>query len=145
MNLRERLANELKVALRAGDKKRLGVVRMLLSELKVAQASGKQFDELAVVKGYGKKLRKSAEQYRELNLPQKAQELLDELAVVEQFLPKQMERAEIERLVTELVETSDYGPGDLGRVMKALMSEHAERLDGRLAQQIARQKLADRA
>ncbi len=90
MSLPERMSEDLKAALRAGQRRRAGVLRMLLSELKVAETSGKQVDELAVVNSYARKLRKAAERYEQLNLPDKAGESLVELAIVEEFLPLQM-------------------------------------------------------
>jgi len=144
MSLQERIADGLKDALRSGDKTRLGVLRMLLSELKVARASGKEVDEVAVVKAYAGILRKSAEQYRRLNLPDQEGALLAELAVAEQFLPRQMGRDEIEALVVELIEQNGYGSRDLGRLMKTVMSTHGDRVEGRLVQQIARERLSDR-
>ena len=141
--MQERIADGLKDALRSGDKTRLGVLRMVLSELEVARASGKEVDEVAVVKAYAGKLRKSAEQYRRLNLPDQAGALLAELDVVEQFLPRQMGRDEVEALVVELIEKNDYGPRDLGRLMKTVMSMHGDLVEGRLVQQIARERLSD--
>ena len=61
MSLQESIADALKAALRSGEKKRLGILRMMLTELQVARASGGPFDELAVIKAYAKKLRKAAE------------------------------------------------------------------------------------
>ena len=144
MGLRDRITESMKAALRAGDKKRLSVLRMVLSELKVADASGKEVDELAVVKAYAKKLRKTADEYSALNLTERAREALGEAVVVEEFLPKQMDTPEIEKLIGELIEKDNLGPDDVGRLMKAFMSEHGASADGRLVQQIARQKLAQR-
>jgi hypothetical protein len=144
MGLRDRITESMKAALRAGDKKRLSVLRMVLSELKVADASGKEVDELAVVKAYAKKLRKTADEYSALNLTERAREALGEAVVVEEFLPKQMDTPEIEKLIGELIEKDNLGPDDVGRLMKTFMSEHGASADGRLVQQIARQKLAQR-
>ena len=145
MSLREQLSEEMKQALRSGDKKRLSVLRMMLSELKVAQASGKEFDEVTVVRAYGKKLRKAADEYKGLNLADKAAEIEAELAVVEQFMPAQMDASEVEKLVAQVIEEKTYGPRDIGRVMKAVMGTHGDQVDGRLVQEIARRKLAEQS
>ena len=129
-------------AMRGGDKERLSVLRMLLSELKVAETSGREFDEPAVVKSYAKKLRNAAEQYRGLDLPEEARKAEAELAIVEEFMPRQMAPSEVEKLVRQIVEENDYGPRDLGRVMKAVMGAHGDEVDGRLVQEIARTALA---
>jgi hypothetical protein len=116
---------------------------MVLSELKVNAAAREQRDESTVVKSYAKKLRNSAEEYRELGRPDKAEELDAQREVVREFLPRQLGREEIEALVDDLIAEGDYGPGDLGGVMKAIMSEHGDRVDGSLVQQVARRKLSE--
>ena len=144
MSLRDEISEGMRQALRRGDKGRLSVLRMLLSELKVAETSGKEFDEVAVVKSYAKRVRKTAGEYRGLNLPEEAAKAEAELVVVEEFLPRQMEPSEIEKIITQIIEENCCGPRDLGRVMKTLMSTHGDEVDGRLAGEIARQKLAER-
>jgi len=143
MSLQDKLGEQMKAAMRERDKVRLGVLRMVLSELKVAEASGHEFDELSVVKSYAKKLRGAAEEYERLNRADKAQEALAELSIVEEFLPRQMERAEVEKIVGQIIEQNGYGLRDLGKIMKAVMGEHGDRADGRLVQQIAREKLSE--
>jgi hypothetical protein len=144
MSLRDELNAELKKAMKQSNKKRLSVLRMLLSEIKVAERSGKDFDEMSVFQSYAKKLRKSAEEYDELGREEKAAEVRKELAVVEEFLPEQMSAADIKQLVGELIEENDYGPRDIGLVMKTVMSEHGDEVDGSVVQDIAREKLAGR-
>lgn len=142
MSLRDTLTEGVQRAMRGGDKERLSVLRMLLSELQVAEASGREFEESAVVKSYAKKLRNTADQYKELNLPNEARKAEAELAIVEEFMPRQMEPSEVEGIVARIIEENDYGPRDLGRVMKAVMAAHGDRVDGRLVQEIARNRLA---
>jgi len=144
MSLREELSEKMKAAMRSRDAKRLSVLRMVLSELNVADASGQQYDEVSVVKAYAKKLKNTVEEYQRLALPDKVREAQEELRVVEEFLPQQMSQAEIEKLVVELIERENFGPRDIGRLMKAVMGEHGDRADGRLVQQIAKEKLAQR-
>ena len=144
MNIEETIREQAKVALKARQKQRLAVLRMLLSELKVAELSGAEYDELQVVKAYAKKLRKNVAEYENLNLPDRAEESRAELAIVGEFLPQQMGREQIEALVETAVKEHDYGPGDLGRLMKQIISEHGDSVDGRLVHQIAREKLSER-
>ena len=144
MSMEDDITEELKNAMRAGDKKRVAVLRMLLSELKVARASGEEFEEMDVIQSYAKKLRKSAEEYEELEKAEKADEVRGELQIVEEFLPEQMDRGEIEEIVEQIVEENDYGPRDIGRVMKTIMGEYGEKVDGRVVNEVARSKLAER-
>ena len=142
MTIRERLSEEMRRALKAGRKKRLRVLRMLRSELQVAETSGRDFDEIDVIKSYARTLQDSAEEYEELDRPEQAEKARRDLEVVQEFLPTPMSRGELEELIQTLVDEHDYGPRDLGKVMKAVMSEHGDRVDGRLAQEIAREKLS---
>lgn len=143
MSIRDEVNDKLKKAMKAGDKDTVGVLRMLLSELKVAERSGSDYDEMDVIQSYAKKLRKNVQEYEELDREDKAEESRQELAVVEEFLPEQMDREEIEELVEQIVEENDYGPRDLGKVMKQVMGEHGDEVDGNLVQQVAQEKLAD--
>jgi len=142
VSLKDAVREKMKAALKEGDKQRLGVLRMVLSELKVAQASGKQYDEMDVIRSYAKKLRKAAAQYDELNLPDKGEECRAELAIVEEFLPKQMARQEVEALVEELIAERGYGPRDIGKVMREIMTAHKDTVDGHLVQQVVKEKLS---
>lgn len=145
MSIRDELREQIKQALKAGQRDRLRALRLLKAELEVAETSGEEFDEVSVVKSFAKSLRRSAEEYEELERADRARELWDELEVVEQFLPPQMDEQELEQLIGAMVEQNDYGPRDIGKVMKAVMSEHGDTVDGRLAQQIARRKLEENA
>ena len=141
MSTTDEIAQQMKQALKAGEKERLQVLRMLLSELKVAAASGKDYDEAAVLTSYANRLKKNAEEYEKLGLGEKAEEARRELAVAEEFLPSQLEQGEIEQLVDQIIAENDLGPRDLGRAMNILMGEHAGQVDGRTAQEIVRRKL----
>ena len=143
MSIRDEVTERLKKAMKSGDKETVGVLRMLLSELKVAERSGSDYDEMDVIQSYAKKLRKNVEEYEDLDRDDKAEESRRELAVVEEFLPEQMDRGEIEELVESIVAENDYGPRDLGKVMKQVMSDHGDRVDGNVVQEVAREKLAE--
>ncbi len=143
MSIRDEVTDKLKKAMKSGDKDTVSVLRMLLSELKVAERSGSDYDQMDVIQSYAKKLRKNAQEYEDLDREDKAEESRRELAVVEEFLPEQMDRGEIEEMVEQIIEENDYGPRDLGKVMKQIMSEHGDEVDGNLVQEIARDRLAD--
>ncbi|MCK4283976.1 MAG: GatB/YqeY domain-containing protein [Candidatus Brocadiae bacterium] len=143
MSVRDVLADQMKRALKGRQTERLRALRMLRAELQVAETSGKEFKETDVVKSHAKKLRKNVEEYEQLGLTDRAEAIREELAVVEEFLPPQMSRDELGQQIAALIEENDYGPRDIGKVMKALMSEHADVVDGRLAREIAAEKLAE--
>lgn len=144
MSIGAELAEQMKQALRGRRKDRLRALRLLRAELQVAETSGEEFNEVDVVKSFARKLRKSAEEYDRLGLPERAEALRAELHTVEEFLPEQMSRAELAELIANLIRENDYGPRDIGIVMKAVMSRHGDVVDGRVARQLAMEELAGR-
>jgi len=145
MSLQDKISENAKQALRAGDKKRLSALRMMLSELGAVRASGKEFDEVAVLQSHAKKLRNAADEYKRLNVGGKVEELLAEVAVVEEFLPRRMTEQEIEAAVDRAIaENNIAGPKDLGRLMKAVMGQYGGQVDGRAVNAIAQKKLSAR-
>lgn len=144
MSLTETIQEQIKAALRKGDKQRLGVLRMVLSELKVAQVSGGQYDEVAVVHSYAKKLQSAAAQYEGLHVSERAEQCRAELSVVEEFLPTQMTQQQVEALVEGLIAERGYGPRDIGTIMREIMAAHKDVVEGRLVQKIVKDKLSER-
>jgi uncharacterized protein YqeY len=88
MELLLRLQNDMKTALKAGQKDRLGVIRMLLSDVKNIDIMPNEPTAEQVVEAYAKKLRKSVEEYQRVNRPDEVAKLQSEIAVVEEYLPK---------------------------------------------------------
>ena len=144
MNLKERVTEDLKSAMKAQDKLRTSVLRMILADIKIADTSGKpkdQIDYVEVVRGYQKKLKKSREEYERLNLPEKVKELDGEIAIVEEYLPKQLSDEEIRKIVNEVVETNKYTAKEMGMAMKQIMSKHGSMVDGKKVQMYLKEKL----
>src|SRR5574341_1961057 len=126
MNLKERVTEDLKSAMKSQNKLRTSVLRMILADIKIADTSGKpkdQIDYVEVVRGYHKKLKKSREEYERLNLPEKVKELDGEIAIVEEYLPKQLSDDETRKIVNEIVETNKYTAKEMGIAMKQIMSK----------------------
>jgi len=145
VSLRDKLAAEMKKALKGGQKARLSAMRLLKAELEVAGASGKAFSEVDVARSYAKKLHKVAEEYAQLGVADRAQAARADAQVVEEFLPPQMGRPELERLIADLISQNQYGQRDLGKVMKEVMSRHGDVVDGQTVREIATQQLSQRA
>ncbi len=144
MDLKERVAEDLKSAMKAQDKLRTSVLRMILADIKIADTSGKprdQIDYVEVVRGYHKKLKKSREEYERLHLPEKAKELDGEIAIVEKYLPKQLSDDEIKKIVHAVVETNRFTVKEMGTAMKLIMSKHGSAVDGKKVQMYLKEKL----
>ncbi|TVM00334.1 MAG: aspartyl-tRNA amidotransferase [Candidatus Brocadia sp. WS118] len=137
MNLKERITEDLKSAMKRQDKLRTSVLRMILADIKIADTSGKpkdQIDYVDVARGYCKKLKKSREEYEKLHLPEKVKELDGEISIVEEYLPKQLSDDEIKKIVNEVIETNKYTAKEMGVAMKLIMNKHGGEVDGKKVQ-----------
>ena len=143
MSLKEQLARDLKDALRAQDRTRLGAVRMLQAALTEKEKSGAgpltDDDALAIVQKQAKQRRDAAEQFAAAGRDDLAQKELDELAVVTGYLPAQRSDEDIHRVVHEIVQrTGATTMKDVGRVMGEAMSALKGQADGRRVQAVVR-------
>ena len=98
MDLQARLTEDMKTALKAGQKERLSVIRMLLSDVKNIDLAPKKLTEEETVAAYAKKLRKSIEEYEKIGRAAEVAQLKSELAIVDSYLPKKASAEETEKL-----------------------------------------------
>ena len=134
--MKERITKELKDAMRSRDKRRVSVLRMLLADIINVEKSGKDFKPIDVVRGYAKKLKKTIEEYERLQIQAEIDSCNEELKIVEEFLPKQMSDEELEKVVTELIESEK--PGDIGSTMKIVMGKYKDVADGKKVQTLVK-------
>ncbi len=148
MGLRESFADQLKVAMKAGEAARVSTLRMILAKLKdtdIAARPGGPVDEpaiIAMLRGMAKSRRESVALYRQGNRPDLADKEEAEIAVIEGFLPARMDEAALRRAVAEAI--AETGAGcvkDMGRVMAALRARHAATLDMAAAGPVVRAAL----
>jgi uncharacterized protein len=144
--LAERLDSDLKQAMRAGEKVRLGTIRRARAALKNAEIEnrGALGDDatVRVLRGLVKQHRESIEQFRAGGRDDLVALESEEMAVLEGYLPAQMDEAAITAVVTEVIAAEGAsGPGDLGRVMKAAMARMGGQADGKEVRTIAQRLL----
>src|SRR3954462_6047423 len=99
MDLLTRLQDDMKAAMKKGEKDRLGVIRMLISDVKNIDLMPNKPTAEQVVEAYAKKLRKSQEEYQKLGKPAGADKLKGEAGIVDEYLPKKASAEETEKLV----------------------------------------------
>jgi len=137
---------DLKAALKAGDKTKVATLRLLIASLKNERIDkGRDLtpDEIeAVLRRAVKQRKDSIEQYGRGG----RQDLVDsetaELKVLESYLPKGLTDQEIEEAIRAIVAEKGLTSGkDVGLVMKELMARHRGKVDGKRAQELARQIL----
>ena len=146
----ETIQNDLKAAMKAGEKERVGTLRMLLTELKNERIrAGEEVGEdrfLALVRKAVKQRQEAAEQFRAGGRKEMADKEEREAAQLEVYLPAQASEEAIRAAVEELVAAEGLeGPAAIGRVMKAMIARFGAGADGRTINQIARQILAPKS
>lgn len=140
-----RLTDDMKAAMKAGDKQRLGVIRMLISELKNARiAAGADLDDAAVNRvlgSYAKKRREAMEAARDAGREEHAVRERFELDVTAEYLPPQLDESALREIVARHVEAVEPGPAAFGKVMKAALAELEGRADGKTVSAMVREML----
>lgn len=143
----ETIQNDLKTAMKAGEKERVGTLRMLLTEIKNERIrAGEEVDQdrfVALVRKAVKQRQEAAEQFRAGGRTEMADKEEREAAHLEAYLPAQASEAAIRAAIEDLVAAEGLeGPAAIGRVMKAMIERFGAGADGRTINQIARQVLA---
>ena len=133
-SLKNRINEDMKAALKAGNKDRLRVVRLLLADIKRAEIDGRrELDDagtLSVIEKAVKQRRDSIEQFTLGRRSDLADAERAELAVIESYLPEPLSEAELEMLIsTAISDTGATGIRDMGRVMTAIKATAAGRAD----------------
>src|SRR5882672_955134 len=129
MELLPRLQEDMKAALKSGQKERLGVIRMLLSDVKNIDLASKPTTAEQAVEAYAKKLRKSVEEYQKLGKPDEVAKLKTEIAIAEEYLPKKASTEETARLVDEFLSKNTFSEKQVGQAMGAFMKAHGGQVD----------------
>jgi hypothetical protein len=147
MSLEERLADEMRSALRSRDTLRLSVIRMARAAVKNKEIlERKKLDDTTIVKvisGLVKKGEESLVHFQQANRIELIEKQEKELEILRSYLPQQLSKDEIFALVDEAIkETNALEMKDLGKVMKALMPKISGRADGKIVNQMVREKLS---
>lgn len=141
MELLARLTDDMKAALKAGQKDRLSVIRMLLSDVKNIDLDPKKPTAEQAVEAYAKKLRKSREEYQKIGKPEQVAQLDGEIAVAEEYLPKKATPEETEKLVDAFLAANSFTAQQFGQAMGAFRKQHGNDIDPALVNQFLKAKL----
>jgi uncharacterized protein len=144
--MQARIEEDLKAAMKSGDKRRVATLRLVLAGLKneKIQVQRALTDEEveAVLRRAVKQRKDSIEQYGKGGRQDLVDAETEELAIIEGYLPKGLTDAEVEsELKAVIAEKGLSSSKDVGLAMKELMSRHKGRVDGKKAQEIARRLL----
>jgi len=134
--LKQKLADDLKQALKGGDKVRRSVIRLVMSAIKNAEIARQSAlgdaDILGIIAKEARQRRESIEAFKQGNRQDLVAQEEAELAILEGYLPQQMTREEIIQAARRIIEeVGAQGPGDKGKVMPKLIAQLKGRADGR--------------
>ncbi|MFH1189040.1 MAG: GatB/YqeY domain-containing protein [bacterium] len=142
---RERIINDIKIALKGGDRMVVETLRMLQSEINnaaIAKRSTKmelcEEDVITVIKKEVKKRKESITIYSNAGRNDLASKETVELEVLKMYLPQEMEVADIERIVKEVI---SGGVNNFGDIMKTVLHKTAGMADGRTISEIIKRNL----
>jgi uncharacterized protein len=141
MTLADRVKQDLTSAMKAGEKDRVGALRLVLSELQKDAKEGGG-DELAVLRRERKRRNESAAAFRDAGRPELADAEEAEAKVIAAYLPAELSDDELRAIVRDAVsESGASSPKDMGAVMKAAMPKVAGRADGKRVSALAQEAL----
>jgi uncharacterized protein YqeY len=148
MTLKAKLTEDMKTAMKAGEKDRLGVIRLINAAIKQ-----KEVDErvemtdplvLAVIEKMVKQRKESISQYEAAGREDLASVERYELGILDTYLPAKMDEASVQAAIDAAVaETGAAGPADMGKLMAVLKPKLAGQADMGLVSQLVKKKLAD--
>lgn len=148
MTLKDKINEDMKAAMKAGEKIRLETIRAIRAGILEFEKSGtgKEMtpdDEIKLLTTAAKKRREAMDIYAQNNRPELAEKEQAELAVITEYLPKQLSKEEIEARVKEVIgEAGAAGPQDTNKVIPVLMKEMKGKADGKLVQEIVKEQLS---
>ena len=142
MSVIEQVRGDMTSAMKAGEKDRVGALRLVLSELQKAEKDGGT-DEVAVLRRERKRRQESARAFRDGGRPELAEAEEAEATIIESYLPTELSDAELEQIVAAAVaEAGAESPRDMGKVMPVVMQQVAGRADGRRVSEHVKERLS---
>ena len=135
--MREKFSSELKAAMKAGEKRRVGTIRMIMAALKDkdidARGHGKTVSDeeiLALLQKMTKSRKESQEIFEKAGRIDLATQESEEIAIIRGFLPQQLSEAEVAHAIAAaLAETKASSIKDMGRVVGVLKGKYTGRMD----------------
>jgi uncharacterized protein YqeY len=141
MSILERVQADTREAMKAGERGRVGALRMLASALQQDAKLGDD-DAVAVLQRERKRRLEAAEAFRKGGSEDRATVEESEAALIETYLPAQLSNQELDDLVNGAIEESGAtGPQEMGKVMSVVMPRVRGRADGKRVSAIVRQRL----
>ncbi|HEL3159095.1 TPA: GatB/YqeY domain-containing protein [Stenotrophomonas maltophilia] len=147
MSMKQQLTEDMKAAMKAGEKHKLGVIRLINAAIKQREVDERiELDDTAVIAVLDKMVKQrkdSVSQYEAANREDLAEIERAEIVVIEAYLPAKMGEAEIVAAIqAAIAETGASSPADMGKLMGALKPKLAGQADMGLVSKLVKQQLA---
>jgi hypothetical protein len=141
MSVLEQVQADVRTAMRAGERERVGALRMVANSLQQEAKAGND-DETAVLRRERKRRLEAAEAYRSAGSEERAAAEEREAELIDAYLPAELADDELEAIVDAAVaESGAEGPADIGKVMGVAMPRVGGRADGRRVSEAVRSRL----
>jgi uncharacterized protein YqeY len=144
MSLLDQVTTDTKDAMRAGDRERVGALRLIVNELQKAhkEAAGSEADEVAVLQRERKRRIEAADAYRDAGRDDLAAGEAREADLISAYLPEQLGDDELRAIVGDVVaESGATSPRDMGKVMSQVMPRVQGRADGKRVSALVKELL----
>ena len=142
MTVLEQLQHDIAAAMKAGERERVGALRLVASELQKTAKEG-DGDEVAVLRRERKRRLDAAQQFRDGGREDLAEREEREAELIAAYLPAELSDEELDRIVAEAIaETGASSPKEMGQVMRVAMARVAGRADGKRVSARVREALA---
>jgi uncharacterized protein len=141
MSIKAQLTEDMKTAMRAKDKVRLSIIRMIKNEIDKREIDTRkelnEIESIDAVTSYKKVVAQQLEYAVDAKDEEKIADFTNELEIVNEYLPKQLTQAEVESIVQQLITANGFaGVKDKGALMKVLMPEVKGKADGKLVSDV---------
>ena len=148
MGLREQIREDMKEAMKAKEMDKLNAIRMIQAafknrEIELRPNDISEEELVGVLKKLAKQRKESIETYTAANRKDLADNEAKELKLIEAYLPAQMDRAQIEKIVAQVIaETGAKSQKEMGAVMKAVIAKTAGQADNKIVSELVKSKLS---
>ncbi len=151
MGLTQRINEDLKTAMKSGNKLRLETLRMLRAQIIEFEKKGldramNEDDEMSILISAAKKRKEAIEHFQNAGRMELVEQETKELEIISEYMPKQLSREEAENIVSTIIQQSGaVSMKEMGKVMPVAMRELKGRIDSKVISEIVKQKLEGRS
>ncbi|MHB2147877.1 GatB/YqeY domain-containing protein [Calditrichota bacterium LG25] len=147
MNLENKILQDLKEAMKSGDRFKVETLRGLIAQIKdekikLRPKEIEEKDVLTVLNRAVKRRKEAIELYKQGDRPELAEKEQKELEIIQQYLPEQLSTDEVIKFIEQAIaEVQAASIKDMGKVMGAVMKKVQGKADGKEVQQLVRERL----